>query len=80
MTKYVKLPIEVEATQWFKHGDHGAVAINSYCCPGTELGEINTLEGDMLVIPGDWIITGVNGEVYPCKDDIFRATYKEVGK
>ena len=39
---------------------------------------VKTLEGDMLVSPGDWIITGINGEKYPCKDEIFRATYEEV--
>lgn len=37
---------------------------------------INTLEGTMTAEPGDWIITGVKGERYPCKDDIFRATYE----
>lgn len=36
---------------------------------------IKTLEGTMLAMPGDWIITGVKGEVYPCKPDIFAATY-----
>ena len=35
-------------------------------------------EGDMYVQPGDWVITGIKGEVYPCKDDIFRATYEPV--
>lgn len=39
---------------------------------------IHTLEGDMLASPGDWIITGVNGEQYPCKPDIFEKTYEEV--
>lgn len=39
---------------------------------------INTLEGTMKASPGDWIITGVNGEQYPCKDDIFRKTYEPV--
>jgi hypothetical protein len=37
-----------------------------------------TLEGDMRANPGDWVIKGVKGELYPCKDDIFRATYDEV--
>jgi hypothetical protein len=41
--------------------------------------EIVTLEGTMCAEPGDWIITGVKGERYPCKDDIFRATYERVG-
>ena len=39
---------------------------------------INTLEGEMTARPGDWIITGVAGEKYPCKDNIFRATYENV--
>jgi hypothetical protein len=37
---------------------------------------IHTLEGDMTAMPGDWVITGVNGEQYPCKPDIFAATYE----
>ena len=36
---------------------------------------IPTLEGDMEASPGDWIIRGVKGELYPCKPDIFAATY-----
>ncbi len=39
---------------------------------------IKTLEGNMLASPGDWIITGVNGEQYPCKPDIFEKTYQKV--
>lgn len=37
---------------------------------------IKTLEGEMHASPGDWIITGVNGEQYPCKPDIFEKTYE----
>ena len=37
---------------------------------------ISTLEGDMIASTGDWIITGVNGEQYPCKPDIFEKTYE----
>lgn len=37
---------------------------------------IETLEGVMEVSPGDWIIKGVQGEFYPCKPDIFDATYE----
>ena len=40
--------------------------------------KINTLEGEMIVSPGDWIIRGVNGELYPCKPDIFEKTYEKV--
>ena len=39
---------------------------------------IHTLEGDMKASIGDYIITGVNGEKYPCKPDIFEKTYEEV--
>lgn len=39
---------------------------------------IRTLEGLMTASPGDWIIQGVKGEIYPCKPDIFEATYEEV--
>lgn len=40
---------------------------------------IHTLEGDMKASVGDYIITGVNGEQYPCKPDIFEKTYEPVG-
>ena len=40
--------------------------------------EIGTLEGTMRADPGDWIITGVQGEQYPCKPDIFEQTYEPV--
>jgi hypothetical protein len=39
--------------------------------------DIPTLEGTMTAQPGDWIIKGVQGEVYPCKPDIFEAPYEE---
>lgn len=39
---------------------------------------IDTLEGRMRASPGDWIITGVNGEQYPCKPDIFEKSYEPV--
>ena len=41
-------------------------------------GWIDTLEGGHIVCPGDWIITGIKGEFYPCKPDIFEATYEQV--
>ena len=39
---------------------------------------VHTLEGDLTAQPGDYIITGVAGEQYPCKAEIFEATYEEV--
>ncbi|MDR3081611.1 MAG: hypothetical protein LBV60_11920 [Streptomyces sp.] len=41
-------------------------------------GWIDTLEGGHTVCPGDWIIKGVQGEFYPCKPDVFAATYEAV--
>jgi len=38
----------------------------------------STTEGDMKASDGDWIIKGIKGEFYPCKPDIFAATYEEV--
>ena len=50
--------------------------------PDTNLGicnvDINTLEGVMHANYGDYIIQGVNGEIYPCKPDIFEKTYERV--
>ena len=43
-----------------------------------EIKAIETLEGTMWAQPGDWIIKGVQGEFYPCKPDIFEATYEIV--
>ena len=39
---------------------------------------IDTREGTLKGYPGEWLITGVAGEKYPCADDIFRATYEPV--
>ncbi len=48
-----------------------------YCSRKMEVhGWIQTLEGGHIVCPGDWIITGVKNEKYPCKADIFEATYE----
>ena len=44
----------------------------------TEKTTIKTLEGTMTGEPGDWLITGVAGEQYPCKPEIFGQTYEEV--
>ena len=48
-----------------------------YTPPSGEL-DIPTLEGTLRAIPGDWIIKGIRGEFYPCKDVIFAATYELV--
>lgn len=73
--KYRKKPVVVEATQWFKMGDHPKVTILPRGLDADK-GWIHTLEGGHIVCPGDWIITGVKGEHYPCKPDIFELTYE----
>lgn len=59
------------------YGD-GAKGCEQCCCHWADHGEIATLEGNMIACPGDWIITGIQGEQYPCKPGIFAATYEEV--
>lgn len=72
MGRYLKKQVVVEAVQWFKHGDHPAVIPNP-AYPAS--GYIDTPEGRLRVEAGDWIITGVAGENYPCKPDIFEKLY-----
>ena len=111
--KFKKKPVIIEATQWFKNGDHPldaaselfdyptgqrpivireGVVVRYYRHPSIDgqmpcrhcgdimhnHGWIDTLEGGHIVCPGDWIITGVAGENYPCKPSIFGATYEAV--
>ena len=50
-----------------------------HCCKIMEAhGWIETLEGGHIVCPGDWVITGVKGERYPCKPDVFDSSYEPV--
>jgi hypothetical protein len=121
--KFCKKPVVIEATRWFKNGDHpldyskthdgiaGSDVVqfspeyrkemkwegdivryyrNPYVPGETPCkhcgqimhnhGWIDTLESGHIVCPGDWIITGVKGEHYPCKPDIFDMTYEPVGE
>ena len=68
---------EGKVVRYFRHPE---VKGHSYCkhC-GDQMhvhGWIDTLEGGHIVCPGDWVITGVKGENYPCKSDIFETTYE----
>jgi hypothetical protein len=79
MPKFRKKPVVIEATQWFPGGVIEGVVRGGFGCPCPEVEpHIHTLEGAMRVSLGDWIITGVKGEKYPCKPDIFAATYEPV--
>ena len=65
--------------RYFRHQDrtHGAMCLECGCVMGAH-GWIDTREGGHRVCPGDWIITGVAGERYPCKPSIFALTYEAV--
>ena len=87
MRKYRKKPVVVEASQWFRKGDHPHVVRNEIDGQRTcehcgkvllDHGRIATLEGTHIVCPGDFVITGIKNEHYPCKPDIFEATYELV--
>lgn len=81
MKKFQKLPVVISAEQFvilegIKPGDmfmEWPIQVDE---KGTFL-TIPTLEGDHRADVGDWIITGIKGEKYPCKPDIFAATYVE---
>lgn len=79
--KYRKKPVVIEAMEWngdnikdvlaFCNGD----ASYEQMATGDAAVVIKTLEGQHIASVGDWIIRGVKGEFYPCKPDIFAATY-----
>lgn len=77
-----QLPVAVENADDRSAAAMGWLEIMGWCpCTFTKdaLGPcllIDTLEGTMRANPGDWIIKGVQGEFYPCKPDIFAATYE----
>lgn len=70
---------EGDVVRYFRHPDVPGGTSCTYCGGRThDHGWIDTLEGGHRVCPGDWIITGIKGEHYPCKPDIFAATYEAV--
>ena len=80
MAKYRKKPIVIEAVQY---DDFHTGELNDFC--GSSIFEpvggspfIRTLEGDMTISKGDWVIKGVKGEFYPIKSEIFFKTYDVV--
>lgn len=80
--KYRKRPIVVDAEQWFDGPTVDAVHLLTHPADPRAEAEywphVHTLEGVLHVSPGDWIITGVKGECYPCKPDIFDILYEKV--
>jgi len=89
MEKYRKKPVVIEAIQ--RNGaDGNAMDLITWSagsqtpidCGDNDQGEsqlyVKTLEGKLWITEGDWVIKGVQGEFYPCKSDIFEATYEVV--
>ncbi len=76
--KYRKKPVVVEAEQFSQYKWLPFLKRGDPCNFDGLTWYIQTLEGDMAITEGDWIIKGIKGEFYPCKDDIFRLTYEPV--
>lgn len=91
MSKFRKKPVVIEAIQLTEEialacmvdkqpGPFGLTVCGDCHPPTRKVGKayvvIRTLEGDMTASLGDWIIKGVKGEFYPCKDQIFKMTYE----
>jgi hypothetical protein len=87
---YRKKPVIIEAMQFTTNNEEGSPtmdAIVNWCNEGQNVAQawhngtdiyIKTLEGEMRATVSDFIIRGVNGEHYPCKQDIFEKTYEAV--
>ena len=85
MKKYRKKPVVIEAIQFVDTTERigeiqefmGGITIRvDYADKNNPIIKIDTLEGVMAANVGDYIIKGVKGEFYPCKPDIFEATYE----
>ena len=70
---------EGDIVRYFRHPDVPGDRVCESCQTTMhDHGWIDTLEGGHTVCPGDWIITGIKGEHYPCKPDVFEASYEPV--
>lgn len=78
--QYQKKPLIVKAIQW---DGKNVKKVHEFLGKNFLMSDnliIATLEGNMEARVGDYIIEGINGEHYPCKEDIFNKSYKELGK
>jgi hypothetical protein len=82
MTAYRKKPVVIEAVQYLGFNANGEECelflgddFETHV-PSEDKIVVRTLEGELTASKGDWIIKGVQGEFYPCKPDIFEATYE----
>lgn len=93
MAKFRKKPVVIEAWRWTfdNNGEREPIWILTALGKWPDVGGLSfeplypggpriciaSLEGVVVALPGDWIIQGVKGEIYPCKPDIFEATYEQ---
>lgn len=85
MARFRKRPVEVDAVQFTgtePHPDGVCLGIDAQCVWADTAfrgrPHVHTLEGILLVSPGDWVIRGIRGEYHPCRADIFEETYEPV--
>lgn len=89
MTRYRKKPVVIEAVRYVggPDGEVEGSTVPGWYIDALARGDaafdedrdcfvIRTMEGEHIASPGDWIIRGVKGELYPCKPDIFALTYE----
>jgi hypothetical protein len=77
MSKFRGKPVEIEATQWFKEGDHEAVALYYFASGPAQA--VTGAQGKSRVDSGDWIIREPSGNgFYPCKPSVFALKYEPV--
>lgn len=85
MTKYRKKPVVIDAMQFTDENKNQVFnwvrcSTSADFADGKPILKIQTLEGVMTASLGDYIIKGVAGEFYPCRADIFEATYEKVNE
>lgn len=85
MAKYVKKPIPITAIQWTGDNMAEIAEFTNGRCSFAKVGSgfsitIPTLEGEMGANAGDYIVRGVEGEFYTCRQDIFEKTYEKISE
>jgi hypothetical protein len=82
MARYRKKPVVIEAAQFDGTNADDIAEMFGWDCTGTgepaDILVIETLNGEVTAGIGEWVIKGVAGEPYPCRNDIFEATYEPV--
>lgn len=73
--------IEGKAVRYYRNPDDKGTRLCAHCnLRMHKHGWIDTLEGGHIVCPGDWVITGIEYEICPCKDSVFRSTYEPINE